>query len=247
MTHEPLAPAKTAPAIPRPHAGMSYNPDFDAHESLLQSAIQKASEEEHEIQENAALRSQWRSIAQEPSTSTSHMGMPIDEPSEDEEEDEEENDEEAPHVKMPGRKSAAQRRREARSKEQFHQAEQRRRQRQQRAMVSELPGHLKRMRQLAQSRQALVDDRRARKLDRMQNQGMAGFRVGKHAVPEQRIDVQTGDELSESLRQLKPEGNLFWDRFQNLQARGLAEARRPVLPSRKLKTKQYDRHTFKRD
>ena len=149
MTHEPLAPAKTAPAIPRPHAGMSYNPDFDAHESLLQSAIQKASEEEHEIQENAALRSQWRSIAQEPSTSTSHMGMPIDEPSEDEEEDEEENDEEAPHVKMPGRKSAAQRRREARSKEQFHQAEQRRRQRQQRAMVSELPGHLKRMRQLA--------------------------------------------------------------------------------------------------
>ena len=67
-------------------------------------------------------------------------------------------------------------------------------------------------------------------------------------MPSQRVDVQTGDELSDSLRRLRPEGNLFWDRFQSLQARGLAEARKPVLPMRQRRElKTYDRHSFKRD
>ena len=124
---------------------------------------------------------------------------------------------------------------------------QRRKQRQERALVSQLPAHLKAQRQRMRARQALVEERRARKLARMQAEGIAGFRVGKHVVPKQHVDVQTGDELSESLRQLKPEGNLFYDRFQNLQARGLLEARKPVVPSRRYKLREYDRHSFKRD
>lgn len=245
MSHEPNAAAKAAPAIAKPHAGTSYNPDYDAHEALLQEAVNNAAAEEEEDQQTKRLRDQWHNVVQEPSGETP-MTMPIDEPTE--QDDEEENDEgDDMRTKMPGRKSAAQRRREARAKEQQLQAEQRRRQRQQRAAMSELPAHLKALRQRAQARQALVDARRARKLERMQTQGIAGFRVGKHVVPKQRLDVQTGDELSESLRQLKPEGNLFWDRFQNLQARGLVEARRPVMPSRKYKKKEYDRHSFKRD
>ena len=34
-------------------------------------------------------------------------------------------------------------------------------------------------------------------------QGLAGHKVGKHKVPEGQIDVQLGEELSESLRALK--------------------------------------------
>ena len=37
--------------------------------------------------------------------------------------------------------------------------------------------------------------------------GLAGQRVGKHKVPEGEIDVQLGDELSESLRALKVRGH----------------------------------------
>jgi len=45
----------------------------------------------------------------------------------------------------------------------------------------------------------------------------------------------------------QPEGNLFRDRFQRLQARGLAEARVPVMPKRKNRgLKEYETHAYRR-
>lgn len=211
--------------------------------------MESAVAEEEEDQHTAALRKQWRNVQDNSSGTVRGMAvdLPVDD-AEDASDEPAENDEgDDVRTKMPGRKSAAQRRREARAKEQQRLAEERRRQRQERALVSQLPAHLKALRQRMRTRQALVEERRARKLARMQSEGIAGFRVGKHIVPKQHVDVQTGDELSESLRQLKPEGNLFYDRFQNLQARGLLEARKPVLPSRRYKLRQYDWHSFKRD
>lgn len=74
------------------------------------------------------------------------------------------------------------------------------------------------------------------------------MRIGRHKVPEREVDVQLGEDLSESLRALKvnstyfkhqstglliilmqPEGNLFRDRFQSLQQRALVEPRVPVM------------------
>ncbi|KAI3623997.1 hypothetical protein CBS14141_002425 [Malassezia furfur] len=249
LAHEPLAPAKNAPAIAKPHAGTSYNPDFEDHEELLQRAMESAVADEEEEQRTAALRKQWRNVQDTGSDTVRGMtvDLPIDDADDASDEPAENDDGDDVRTKMPGRKSAAQRRREARAKKQQRLAEQRRKQRQERALVSQLPAHLKAQRQRMRARQALVEERRARKLARMQAEGIAGFRVGKHVVPKQHVDVQTGDELSESLRQLKPEGNLFYDRFQNLQARGLLEARKPVVPSRRYKLREYDRHSFKRD
>jgi hypothetical protein len=48
------------------------------------------------------------------------------------------------------------------------------------------------------------------------------------SVPKERIEVQLQDELSESLRQLKPEGNLLKTRFQSFVERNLIEPRVPV-------------------
>lgn len=48
------------------------------------------------------------------------------------------------------------------------------------------------------------------------------------SVPKERIHVQLQDELSESLRLLKPEGNLLKDRFQSIVERNLIEPRVPV-------------------
>ncbi|KAF9231246.1 P60-like protein [Melanogaster broomeanus] len=74
--------------------------------------------------------------------------------------------------------------------------------------------------------------------------GLAGQRLGKHRVPENDIEVQIGEDLSESLRNLKPEGNLFRDRFVSLQQRALIEPRVPVLPKRKSKLKEYEKHAM---
>ncbi|MBA2003525.1 hypothetical protein HLX68_24405, partial [Escherichia coli] len=76
---------------------------------------------------------------------------------------------------------------------------------------SELPNQMKQAKRDAQTRAELVQQRRRQKEERLRSQGIAGTRIGKHAVPSQRVDVQTGDELSDSLRRLRPEGNLFWD------------------------------------
>ncbi|KAI5984074.1 P60-like protein [Pisolithus albus] len=79
------------------------------------------------------------------------------------------------------------------------------------------------------------------------SKGLAGRKLGKHVVPASRVDVQTGEELSENLRSLKPEGNLFRDRFVSLQQRGLVEPRVPVLPSkRRAKPIMYEKHPYKR-
>jgi len=83
--------------------------------------------------------------------------------------------------------------------------------------------------------------------EKLRTQGMKGRRVGKHVVPEGNVDVQLGEDLSESLRGLKTEGNLFRDRFQSLQQRALIEPRVRVLPTkRKFKVKEYEKHAWKR-
>lgn len=244
MQHEPYAAARSMPAVSVPHPGTSYNPDFDSHEALVQTAYEKAKAAELGEQQAQELHAQWKGVTQGVPLP---LDLPLDVPEEGGEDDEEVQDEGAA-PKMPARKTAAQRRREARAKEQYTLAQQRRKERRIQGMISELPNQMKQAKRDAQTRAELVQQRRQKKEERLRSQGIAGTRIGKYAVPSQRVDVQTGDELSDSLRRLRPEGNLFWDRFQSLQARGLAEARKPVLPMRqRRKLKTYDRHSFKRD
>jgi len=74
-----------------------------------------------------------------------------------------------------------------------------------------------------------------------------GQRLGKHTVPKGDIDVQLGEDLTESFRDLKPEGNLFKDRFVSLQKRAIIEPRVRVVPKRiKNKSKEYEKHPWKR-
>jgi hypothetical protein len=91
----------------------------------------------------------------------------------------------------------------------------------------------------------IAQERRAQALKERLRGGLAGQKVGKHFVKEGEVDVQLGEDLSESFRALKvgslplgansltnnnlnatqPEGNLFRDRFLSLQHRGLVEPR----------------------
>jgi nucleolar protein 53 len=60
------------------------------------------------------------------------------------------------------------------------------------------------------------------------------------------MEIQLSEEIAENIRRLKPEGNLFQDRFKSLQARQLIETRVPVKPKRKFRTKEVDSHDYKR-
>lgn len=48
-------------------------------------------------------------------------------------------------------------------------------------------------------------------------------RIGKNYVPRERVFVKLSNEKIQSLRQLKPEGNLFLDRYRSITSRNLVE------------------------
>ncbi|KAI0074340.1 P60-like protein [Panus rudis PR-1116 ss-1] len=242
-------------AVPTPHEGTSYNPPVTSHQTLLQAAIQKEEQRAKEAEENQAMRAKLeearKKAAEEEMNADGEgavAGMKVDLPKEGQEEtNEDENGEILPAKKMPERKTkqerlkAAKRRAESRAiLEKLHQ----------KRLLSSIPSakSLRKsvLKQASLRAQQRAEQKRKEEEERMKK-GLAGRKLGKHVVPEGEIDVQLGEELSESLRGLKPEGNLFRDRFLNLQHRALVEPRVPVLPKkRKFKIKEYETHQFKR-
>ena len=56
-----------------------------------------------------------------------------------------------------------------------------------------------------------------------------------NSAPEKPLEVVLPDELQDSLRLLKPEGNLLDDRFRTLVVQGKLESRKPVTQAKKAK------------
>ncbi|KAI4112386.1 MAG: hypothetical protein LQ345_006455, partial [Seirophora villosa] len=64
-------------------------------------------------------------------------------------------------------------------------------------------------------------------------------------LPPTPLELVLPDELRDSLRLLKPEGNLLNDRFRNLMLRGKIEARNPVSQPKKARRTATEKWTFK--
>ncbi|KAK9240750.1 hypothetical protein V1525DRAFT_394870 [Lipomyces kononenkoae] len=70
-------------------------------------------------------------------------------------------------------------------------------------------------------------------------------KLGKYAIMERPVAVKLSDELTDSLRLVKPEGNPAKDRFISLQERGIIESRVQVMPGRKYKKKVTEKWSYK--
>lgn len=66
-----------------------------------------------------------------------------------------------------------------------------------------------------------------------------------HKLADTPLELKLSDELSDSLRLLKPEGSLVIDRFRSLQERGLIEPRVPVAKKRKYALKITEKWSVK--
>jgi len=65
-------------------------------------------------------------------------------------------------------------------------------------------------------------------------------------LPTAPLEIQLSDELAESLRLLKPEGNLFRDRYRSMVARGIVEGRfAPNTRGRKYPLKYVEKYDYK--
>ncbi|KAJ1041935.1 hypothetical protein NDA11_001874 [Ustilago hordei] len=266
--------ASKLPAVDLPHPGTSYNPDLESHEALIQEAYQIEKRLEENEQMDKAERENWQAklatiIAREAELRLQkdddirrYRGMNLDVPginsdSDDADEDDleaaseqsdaEEDNDGAQSTTEPKRKTRQQRARAKRTRQQQLEAAARKKARIEAAAILQLPALKRRQARLATARAQAAEARRVQKEQILAKQGLAGLKVGKHKVPAQRLDVQVGDDLSESLRTLKPEGNLFRDRYNKLQARGVVEPRVKQMPKRRThKLKNYETHDYKK-
>ncbi|WLF77267.1 hypothetical protein PVL30_000979 [Lodderomyces elongisporus] len=67
----------------------------------------------------------------------------------------------------------------------------------------------------------------------------------KYTPIETPLEVKLSDELTSNLKNLKPEGNLFYDQMLNLQSSGKIESRVPVNKKRKYAKKVTEKWTYK--
>ncbi|KAJ7669742.1 ribosome biogenesis protein Nop53/GLTSCR2 [Mycena olivaceomarginata] len=226
------------PAILEPHQGTSYNPPADAHQELLLKA--------HGIEEKRVEKAAKLAETKEKIDQATPVPIDIDE--------DEEASAEVISKKMPERKTKAQRNKAARVLAQLTpiyietRPSRKSAQKIRTALINSGVSLLRRTANKTLSARAIAQEaRRAAVEENLRRRGLAGQKLGRHTVPEGEVDVQLGEDLSESLRGLKPEGNLFRDRFTSLQQRALIEPRVPVVPKRrKLRIIEYEKHAWKR-
>lgn len=227
-------------AVQQPQAGSSYNPTFEDWDDLLNK------EGELEVEAEKARLSRAQLAAEKEARVQAIAAAPETDPADDEsawEGFETENDD--PEVlkrKRPERKTPAQRNKIKRRKE-----------------AERLARHAKRMGDKQKQAQQMVSALIKRQEQEMEilplehghereggdERTLRRRKLGPSLIPEKQLEVVLPDELQESLRRLKPEGNLLNDRFRNLLVNGKLEARKPVLQPRKKKMTFTEKWTYK--
>ncbi|KAI9464053.1 tumor suppressor protein Gltscr2 [Lactarius psammicola] len=244
--------AITLPAVPAPHAGTSYNPPEAAHTTLLLAAHEA---ELRRVQEAEALEATKARILgarnADGEGGGGAQGMLIDKPGEDPTDVESRGEPESVNTAknntaVPQRKTKQQRRKAEKLRAEKHALVERTLRKRLHASVDSAKSLRKAADRTRAVRARIVEERRVKQEALLARSGLAGQKLGKHVVREGEVEVQLGEELSESLRGLQPTGNLFRDRYLSMQHRALVEPRGPVLPKRRKQMVEYEKHAWKR-
>lgn len=245
----PLTASGKAPAaVPKPKGGYSYNPAFNDYEARLREESDKAVAAERKrlaaletdrVRAEAAARSAAEAEAAEARADMSEW-------EEDSAWEGIESDGEALSVKAkrPERKTQAQRNRIKRRKEEERRKraeEAQRRKDEQARRVEELADEVvERERARALAKVEMSDDE-----SEADDAELRRRQLGKFRLPEKDLELVLPDELQDSLRLLKPEGNLLKDRYRSLLVRGKLEARRNIPFRKKANRKVTEKWTHK--
>ncbi|KAH9474509.1 Ribosome biogenesis protein NOP53 [Psilocybe cubensis] len=243
------------PAIVQPHQGTSYNPPADAHQELLEKAaaielkhlekLEKMAEVKNKM-DSAKVTAEAREEGVAPGMKVQEIGD-VDMDDGEQEEENQDGGEGLKTKKVPERKTKAQRRKAARVLAEQRALALRAQRKRMLTAINEAKSLRRSNAREAAAREAEREAKRLAAEEKLKTQGLAGQKLGKHKVPEGRVEVQLGEDLSENLRGLKPEGSLFHDRFQSLQQRALIEPRVPVIPKkRRNRIIEYEKHAWKR-
>lgn len=251
-----LASGKAMPAIPKPLGGKSYNPSFEAWDALIQQEgdaevakerirlhkLEIEQEQADRVARSAEEARQAEEEADDSAWETEWEGFMS------EREDQDASGKEWLNKKRPERKTKAERNKIQRRKE-----EERRKKHE--AKLLERKQQLNKVKELAK----LSDDKqKANKAAltllaeessddqyEQSSQVLRRKRLGKLAVSEAPLELVLADELQDSLRALKPEGNLLQERFRSMQVRGKIESRKAITQPKKAKRKATEKWSYK--
>ena len=148
-----------------------------------------------------------------------------------------------PERKTPQERKKAERRKERERQEKMERMEKDREKREKR--ITELKDELdKEAKRKARSgvEVSVIENNEERDFDET---ALRRRRFGKDHVPDQSLELVLPDELQESLRLLKPEGNLLRDRYRNLLISGKLETRKPLPQQKKRRRKMTEKWMYK--
>ncbi|KAF2658824.1 P60-like protein [Lophiostoma macrostomum CBS 122681] len=232
LKHAPVSLAKDGKAIPavrKPESGKSYNPLLSDWADLIEREGEKEVEAEkkrlQEAKEEAERMDRAIAAAQESEADSDQNESAW----ESEWEGFSDAEDGSLKQKRPERKTPAQRNKIKRRKEAERKAKHE-------AKMKEKEKQTQRIKELAKS---VAEKEKAREAARQvalltkddissdeAEEVLRKKRFGKFDVPEASLEVVLADELQDSLRRLKPEGNLLKDRFRSMVVRGKVESRR---------------------
>ncbi|CAK7225189.1 hypothetical protein SBRCBS47491_005807 [Sporothrix bragantina] len=239
MKHAPISLAangKPIPAVAKPQGDLSYNPSFDAYDARLTLEGNKAVEaEQKRLDEEEAERIRMegvaRSAAEADAAEAREALSQWDEDSawEGFQSGVDTDNEGATTAKRPKRKTPAQRNRVNRRKEaeakQRHEAMMVRKQ-EQAKNIEKLLAEDKFKHEQALALAAAEGSSEGSDDEDGDDTVLRRRQLGKFRLPEKDLELMLPDELPDSLRLLKPEGNLLKDRYRSLLVRGKMEVRR---------------------
>ncbi|KAI0837800.1 P60-like protein [Hypoxylon sp. FL0890] len=245
-----LASGKTPKAVPKPTGGYSYNPAFNDYEARYTEESNKAIEAERKRQqEEEAERLKKEAAAR--SAAEAEAAEARAELSEWEEDSEWEGfqsggEELKVSAKRPERKTKAQRNRIQRRKEEERRKRHEAKTKVRKAQLEEIKRIAKEVSERELERKlavANIEDSESSADDN--DEALRRRQLGRLKLPEKDLELVLPDELQDSLRLLKPEGNLLKDRYRSLLIRGRIEARKRIPFKKQAKTKLTEKWTYK--
>ncbi|KAH7578762.1 Nop53 (60S ribosomal biogenesis) [Nakaseomyces glabratus] len=239
LEHKPV---KVAEYEDLPHAGKSYNPDSKHWNSLISKEYESEKKREdarNKIQEYQAKIQRLMEVLDDKEEESSS-----EEDEEDEEDETEENTESAdvtlglsinPVVKNK-KKTKYQKNKAKRHEEKVKMHKE----------IKELKQQIKELEKIEEIEQEVEKrheekDKKVKK-EKKNKKGKLGT---KYHILNEGLEVKFKDELSDSLRKVRPEGSLLYDTVRKLQSSGKVEARIPRTKGRRYKQKITEKWTYK--
>lgn len=238
---------KPFPAVRKPAGGKSYNPDFTEWEEL----VTREGDKEVEAEKKRLKDAQDEAERMEKALAEAAKPDPVD----DEEYEsawesewdgiQSENEKSWVGKKRAERKTQAERNKIKRRKEAAQKAKwesQMKKRDEQQRLIKQIAQEVKRKEMERAQQVAALEGSSEESGDEEQ---LRRRKFGKNPIPEAALELKLAEELPDSLRVLKPEGNLLKDRFRNLLVNGKIEARRPITQPKKPKRERTEKWSYK--